>query len=126
MSADVWLEYDGERVTVDDDPDAQMREMIPRRSPGEVTSESFNLTYNLNRMLHAAGFYGWKSIKDEHAGEVGRHLRDVHNRLIADSDRFRAYNPSNGWGSYEDAVAVIGGLASACEAHPDAMVRAWL
>jgi hypothetical protein len=126
MSADIWLEYEGERVQVTDDLDAEMREMIPMRSSGEVTSESFNLTYNLSPMLRAAGFPGWREVVDRKASEVAPIFREVHSTLTREPAKFYEHNPRNGWGSYEDAVVVIGGLADACEAHPDAIVKGWL
>jgi hypothetical protein len=127
VSADIWLEDAADNVIVfDDDPDAQKRDMIPMRVSGEVTSQNFNLTYNLNPMLAAAGLPPWKSLIDRPARDVAPLFRQAHAELLRLPDQFRAMNPPNGWGAYEDAVAVIGALADTCEAHPDATVRGWL
>ena len=71
MSADIWLEYDGETVVVDDGLDAEMRSMVPMRSAGSVDSTTFNLTYNLSPMLLAAGMLPWREFIGMRAGDAG-------------------------------------------------------
>ena len=43
-------------------------------------------------------------------------------KLIAEPDRFRAFNPANGWGDYEGLVAFVQEYLHACEENPDADV----
>ena len=127
MSADVWLQDEhGEPIVHTDDPDAQMRDVVPMRCPGQVTATGFNLTYNLTGMLAAAGMPPWQDLLGQRAADAGTVWRAVHAALVADPDRFRGHNPENGWGTYEDAVEVIGALADACERHPQATVGGWL
>lgn len=127
MSADVWLVGpDGQEITVSYDPDDAMRDLVPMRSAGQVTATSFNLTYNLTPMLRHAGMPPWREIVGTNAGDAGQVWRRTHDALLADPEGCRALNPENGWGTYEQAVEVIGALAQACEEHPDATVGGWL
>jgi len=126
VSADIWLEYDGETVMVDDGLDAEMRSMVPMRSAGSVDSTTFNLTYNLSPMLLAAGMPPWREFIGMRAGDAGPIWQAVADELRDDPGRYRELNPPNGWGDYEEAVEVISALAAACERHPDATVGGWL
>ena len=127
MSADIWLEdKHGEQITFSYDPDAALRNLIPMRVAGEVTDNSFNLTYNLTPMLRHAGMPPWSDLVGMNAGEAGQVWRKTHDALHADPDGCRALNPDNGWGTYEQAVEVIGALAEVCEKYPDATVGGWL
>lgn len=126
MSADIWLEYDGETVVVDDDLDAQMRSMVPMRSAASTDSTTFNLTYNLSPMLWAAGMPTWSEFIGMKAADAGPIWRAVADELRRDPDKYRQFNPPNGWGTYEGAVEVISALAAACERHPTATVGGWL
>lgn len=126
MSADIWLERDGVRVTVNDDLDAEMRSMVPIRSAASADSDSFNLTYNLSPMLWAAGMPAWKEFIGKRAGDAGPIWQQVADELRRDPDKYRLLNPANGWGDYDQAVDVISRLALACRAHPDATVAGWL
>lgn len=126
MSADIWLEYPDGRVVVDDDPDAEMRDLIPRRAPAELSDTTFNLTYNLTPMLRRAGMPPWQDFIGTRAELAGVIWRSVHTALLADPEVFQALNPPNGWGDYDGAVEVIGALADACERFPNAVVGGWL
>lgn len=108
MSADIWLEQDGEQIVVDDGLDAEMRSTVPRRESGYVDSTTFNLTYNLSPMLWAAGMPLWQELIGMRAKDAGKIWREVHRTLDADPIRFSKLNPANGWGTYEQAVRVIG------------------
>ena len=106
MSADIWLMRDGEQVVIDDSPDAEMRSMVPMRSAGSVDSTTFNLTYNLDPMLNAAGMPDWRDFIGMRAGDAAPIWQIVVDELRRDPNRYRAYNPENGWGTYEQAVEV--------------------
>lgn len=86
-----------------------------------------NITHNLTRMAYAAGIYKHLWRPDEigvtKAGDLIQPLRDGLARLESDPDTYSAYNPENGWGSYEGLVAFVRDYLAACEANPDADVR---
>ena len=126
MSADIWLEYGEDVVVVDDDPDAEMRAMVPMRSPASVDDTTFNLTYNLSPMLRAAGMPAWRDLVGMRAIDAGPIWRAVADELCSDPGKYKALNPPNGWGDYDGAVEVISALAAACAKHPGATVGGWL
>lgn len=127
MSADVWLQDEnGDQIIVTDSLDAEMCDMIPMRSSAEVTTTTFNLTYNLTPMLSHAGMPAWHEFMGMSASEAGPIWRKVHDQLVADPYGCRLLNPANGWGTYEQAIEVIGALARACDAYPDAKIGGWL
>lgn len=127
MSADIWLvDQKGNQLVVDEDVDAELRSMVPMRQAGRTDSTSFNLTYNLTPMLGAAGMPPWGELVGLSCSEAGPIWYRVAQELQADPDRFRIYNPPNGWGSYEDALEVISALAVACMRFPSAVVAGWL
>lgn len=43
--------------------------------------------------------------------------------LRSDPERFKAFNPENGWGDYDALVAFVAGYLEACRKHPDAIVE---
>jgi hypothetical protein len=45
--------------------------------------------------------------------------------LKLDPARFRAFNPSNGWGSYENLITFVERYLAACRENPNAMVSVW-
>lgn len=103
MSADYWLE-----------------------TPNCHGEHSWNVTYNLGKMLRAAGFPEWRALADTPAVEAGGMLRKVADTLKADPDRFREFNPPNGWGDFEGAVEFLESFATGCAEHPEATIRACL
>lgn len=93
--------------------------------PAEVYQR--NVTHNLNKMADAAGIYQhlWRpgELGLTKAGELIDPLRSGLVLLLSDPERFKAFNPENGWGSYEGLVDFVGEYLAACEAHPDAEIR---
>lgn len=87
---------------------------------------SRNITHNLNAMAEAAGIYKalWRpeEIGVTKAGELVPLLADGLAKLEADPERFKVYNPHNGWGSYGGLVDFVRDYLSACRDNPDADV----
>ena len=86
-----------------------------------------NITHNLNVMAKEAGAYEvlWRpeELGMTKAGELVPMLRAALERLVADPERYRKYNPENGWGSYETLVRFVEGYLWACQENPDADVE---
>jgi hypothetical protein len=107
VSADYWL-VDGEGRSVDED-------------------STNNVTYNLGRMLRAAGFPSWDALVGAPAVEVAGVLHGVSRQLRADRGRLVAeFSPANGWGSWEWAVDFVEAFRDGCAEHPGAKIEAWL
>ena len=86
-----------------------------------------NITHNLNTMADAAGIYRHLWRPDElgitTAAELIVPLREGLARLRADPDRFRVFNPENGWGSYEGLCRFVAEYLAECEEHPCAEIE---
>jgi len=84
---------------------------------GEVFEE--NVTYNLGPMFYHALGRGLKEFDCapavEACGVIRQGTRDMEDR----PDFYKAMNPSNGWGTYENALAFLRELGDACSANPE-------
>lgn len=87
---------------------------------------SANITHNLNTMAGEAGIYQHLWRPDEigitTAAELVAPLSDGLARLRAEPERFRQFNPKNGWGSYDGLCAFVEAYVAACREDPDATV----
>jgi hypothetical protein len=124
MSADVWLLDDADEELFGDCCGAAND--IPMRAPAAFEGHSVNLTYNLTPMLREAGFPGWKALVGSPCVEAGGMLQKVAATLASDPQRFKAFNPENGWGNYELALGAMEHLAKLCANHPLAKFGGWL
>ena len=96
--------------------------------PCEVYSG--NITHNLGKMASAVILGNGKTLydvlwrPDEHgytkASDILPMLREGMDELISFPDKYKAYNPENGWGSYENFVQFVYQYRSACIMDPDA------
>jgi hypothetical protein len=149
MSLDVYLEVDEAkplmpRRTIYVREGGQTKEITraewdrryPDREPvmAEVSGEAqvvytANITHNLNKMAEEAGIYKplWRpdEVGIDKAKQLIRPLRKGLTRLKRDPERFRAFNPQNGWGSYAALVSFVDNYLEACKTYPDARVRVW-
>lgn len=87
-----------------------------------------NITHNLGKMAGAAGVYKhlWRPAEVEVriADELRVPLRNALVDLALNESKYSAYNPANGWGSYDGLVAFIIAYLDACDANPTAIVEA--
>lgn len=87
-----------------------------------------NITHNLTTMADACGVYHacWRpdEIGVTHARQLIQPLTDGLHKLRADPDRYKVYNPPNGWGDYDGLVRFVADYLAACERNPDARVEA--
>lgn len=108
---------------------------FPGREPvvchgGETESTEVywrNITHNLAEMASAAGIYQHLWRPDEigvtEAVALIDPLTEGLKRLRAEPDKFRAYDPPNGWGSYEGFVTFVADYLAACRKYPSATIR---
>lgn len=106
-----------------------MREpvMTTRRVDGEVYHA--NITHNLNQMAREAGVYKcvWRpeEMGITRAHQLVERLRDGIALLKSDPERFKKFDASNEWGTYEQFVPWLEQYLDACERHPQAKVSVW-
>jgi hypothetical protein len=104
MSLDVWLTYNDEEESVFD----------------------YNITHNLGKMASEAGIYQhlWRpeELGITKASQLIEPLKTGLFALLADPEKFKAFNPENGWGSYEGLVKFVFAYLQACLQYPDATI----
>ncbi len=146
MSLDVYLKREGTRVVNSGSgifvrengqaveiSRAQWDEKHPGLEPMTFLAEgdptcvfSANITHNLGAMAGEAGIYHCLWRPDEigitEASELIKPLADALRVMRENPARFEAYNPSSGWGSYEDFLPWIERYLIACKEYPDATV----
>jgi chromosome segregation ATPase len=90
---------------------------------------SFNITHNLNEMAKAAELYEvlWQPDKMgiASASQMIPLLEKGLKELEAKPAKYKTFNPSNGWGKYEDLVNFCYSTLQKCREFPDAVVEAW-
>lgn len=88
-----------------------------------------NITHNLSSMAEAAGLYEalWRpeEVGITRADQLIRPLATGLNYLLSDPQRFKTYNPANGWGDYDGLVTFVREYLEACRQHPAATVSAY-
>lgn len=87
---------------------------------------SYNITHNLNDMAEEAGIYMhlWRpnEIGITHAIDLIQPLENGLALLKLDKARFEKFNPTNGWGVYEDLITFVSKYCDACKANPAAEI----
>ena len=148
MSLDVWLTVDepvvkpassgifirengcNKEISVDE-WNARFPDKEPVRvlSNEELTNQVFsaNITHNLNTMAELAGLYRYLWLPDElgiiYASDLISPLATGLVLLTENPDKYKALNPANGWGKYEDLVNFVAEYLSACVRYPDSKVN---
>lgn len=92
-----------------------------------------NITHNLGKMADACDLESgytlyqvlWRpeEIGIQKAGLLAEFLDEAFNILLAEPDKFKQYNPENGWGSYDGLVNFVYHYRNACWDNPDADVE---
>jgi hypothetical protein len=100
--------------------------------PCSVYSE--NITHNLNKMamqVHLSNgmtLYDVLWRPDEQVGlkfarDISELLDEGWNILLSDPEKFKMFNPENGWGSYDGLCNFVYKYRNACWDTPDAELR---
>jgi hypothetical protein len=92
-----------------------------------------NITHNLGKMADAVVLDNGKTLyqvlwrPDDHGWKFARDISDMldagWNILLSDPERFKQFNPENGWGSYDGLVNFVYKYRNACWDNPDAELR---
>ena len=92
-----------------------------------------NITHNLGKMAnqvllsngHTLYEVLWRP--DEHdwkfAEDIAEMLNEGFNILISDPEKFKKFNPENGWGDYAGLCNFVYNYRNACWEKPDAELR---
>lgn len=93
------------------------------------TDEVFheNCTYNLNKMAMQIDLYKCLWRPDELNITIAKDLIDLLreglHKLKLEPDKYKEFNPPNGWGDYDGLVNFVENYLNACYKYPDAEVH---
>ncbi len=107
--------------------DAKHPDLEPVMVEGWREAYHANITHNLGMMAAEAGIYKhlWRpeEIGITKAGQLIEPLGAALALLKSDPERFKKFNPENGWGSYEMFVPWVEDYLAACKANPEASIE---
>jgi hypothetical protein len=87
-----------------------------------------NYTYNCSTMFRLAllvEYEGLNGLSGKLAKDVIPALEIAISRMENDPDKYKAMNPTNGWGDYESALEYIRGILNGCREHPATILRVY-
>ena len=94
---------------------------------------SMNITHNLGKMASAVVLENGKTLydvlwrPDEHnyftAEDISELLDEGWNILLSDPEKYKKYNPENGWGEYDGLCNFVYQYRNACWDNPEAELR---
>jgi len=98
-----------------------------------VSVFSQNITHNLGKMAAQVTLSNGKTLydvlwrPDEHnyftAEDISELLDEGFNILLSDPQKFKAFNPENGWGEYNGLLNFVYAYRNACWDTPTAELR---
>lgn len=85
-----------------------------------------NITHNLGKMADAVGIYKhlWRP-EELHiytASELIEPLKAGLKELKSNPKKYKKFNPTNGWGNYENLVEFVEDYLNACKKYPSATI----
>lgn len=88
---------------------------------------SANITHNLGKMADAAGIYCALWRPDEIGCKFAKDIIQIVEggliNLILNPSKYREYNPSNGWGSYDGFVVWVANYLEALKQTPESEIE---
>jgi len=101
--------------------------------PKPVSIYDNNITHNLSKMASEVKLSNGLTLydvlwrPDEHelelAEDIAELLDEGWNILQSEPDRFRQFNPENGWGNYDNLCTFVYEYRNACWLEPDAKIE---
>jgi hypothetical protein len=99
-----------------------------------VSVFSLNITHNLNKMAMEVKLSNGMTLYDimwrpdeqeglKFARDISELLDEGWNILLSDPEKFKMFNPENGWGSYDGLCNFVYKYRNACWDTPDAELR---
>jgi len=130
-SSGIFIRENGEtkEITVQ-----EWNEKFPDKDPVKLQSQQYetdevysaNITHNLGKMAEEVEIYKYLWRPDElgitKAKELIEPLREGLHKLKLEPDKYREFNPDNGWGTYEVLVKFVENYLNACYNYPNAEV----
>ena len=106
----------------------ETKKTIPTGCPCQIVEVyEANITHNLTQMASEAGLYEilWRPTENgfKYARSIINDLEAGLDRLKANPEHFKQFNPKNGWGNYELLVEFTENVLAACREKPGAVLR---
>lgn len=92
------------------------------KEPYRVCVFDWNVTYNLSKMWHEAG-WDFDAVEGKPASEVRPFAEKVLENLLREPHKYMPLQPANGWGDYDGLVDFFTELIKACREHPKTILR---
>lgn len=93
----------------------------------EAKLASHNVTHNLTKMAEAIGLYTVLWYPEEmgitSASQMIAPLEKGIKELEANPEKYKEFNPSNGWGDYDVFVKFCKSVLDTCIKNPDAVIE---
>ena len=94
----------------------------------EAKLASHNVTHNLSKMAEAVGLDKvlWypEEIGITSASQMIVPLEKAIKELETNPDKYKTYNPPNGWGNFDIFVSFCRSVLRTCKENPDAVIEA--
>ena len=93
-----------------------------------ISNEVFhwNITHNMAKCAEEAKIYQYLWRPDElnikQAKKLINPLREGLHKLKSEPEKYKKFNPENGWGNYEGLVTFVEKYLDACYKYPDAEI----
>lgn len=85
-----------------------------------------NMTHNLGKMASECGLYEVIWRPEEMGISKAKDAIDILtmglNQLESNPEKYKEFNPKNGWGSYENLVSVTRQYLQACIDYPESLI----
>jgi len=132
ISSGIYIRENGSTKEISEE---EWNERFPDREPVKIkqneeeTNKVYhaNITHNLCEMAEQAGIYKhlWRpeEIDITLASELVDPLREGLHKLKLEPEKYKKFNPENGWGSYENLVNFVEDYLNACYKYPDALIK---
>lgn len=128
-SSGIFVRENGQTVEISEE---EWTRRHPDREPFRVietetdTLYSSNITHNLARMANEVGIYKhlWRpeEVGMEFASDLIDPLREALHLLKMSPEKYKKFNPENGWGSYDVFVNFVENYLNACYKFRDAEI----
>ena len=97
---------------------------------GDTEVFEINITHNLTGMADALGIYEmlWKPEKNGYlsASSMIPKLKDAIIELASNREKYSKFNPSNGWGSYDNFLVSLCEILENLKRYPSSKPSSWI
>lgn len=132
VASGIFVRANGKTTQISDE---EWKKTHPHQEPirfkpeNDLTNEVYsdNITHNLTEMASHANLYLalWRPEEDgfKQAADLIEPLTEGLERLKAAPEKYKQYNPENGWGDYDGLLTFVENYLGACRQYPNAKIE---